>query len=345
MTHPQPPSRRTHRPRAVLAMNADSRAAVLDERALLRLRSLTRLDPDLLVTDFTASHAAAALREAEVLVSGWGCPPLTEQALALMPALRAVVHTAGTVKGLMTEAAWERGLSVTSAAEANARPVAEYTVAAIVFANKRILDAARAYGAARCQLDPLRLYPGIGNYRRTIGVVGASRIGRRVIELLRSYDVEVLVYDPYLSRQDAADLGVEQAALDQLAFRSDVVTVHAPELPETRHLLNAKHFALMRDGATLINTARGSLVDTAALKTHLVSGRLYAVLDVTDPDVLPADSPLYDLPNVLLTPHIAGSLGTELTRLADAAADELDRYARGLPFAHAVHAAALSRSA
>lgn len=345
MNHPPSPSPRTHRPRTVLAMDADSRAAVLDERALLRLRSLARLDPDLLVTDFTAPEAAAALRETEVLVTGWGCPPLTAKALALMPALRAVVHTAGTVKGLMTEAAWKRGLSVTSAAEANARPVAEYTVAAIVFANKRILDAARAYAAARAQLDPLRLYPAIGNYRRTVGVVGASRIGRRVIELLRSYDVEVLVYDPYLDRQDAAALGVEQTTLDQLAFRSDVVTVHAPELPETRHLLDARHIALMRDGATLINTARGSLVDTEALTAHLVSGRLHAILDVTDPDVLPADSPLYDLPNVLLTPHIAGSLGTELTRLADAAADELDRYTRGLAFAHAVQPTALSRSA
>ncbi|MFF1357310.1 hydroxyacid dehydrogenase [Streptomyces sp. NPDC058297] len=328
-------------------MSQDAMTAVLGDDALLRLQSTAHLLPAPLITEFTAPGpaATAALRDVEVLLTGWGCPQLTEEALAQMPGLRAVVHTAGSVKGLMTEAAWERGLKVTSAAEANARPVAEYTVAAIVFANKRVLSAAQTYRAARAQLDPLRLYPEVGNYRRTIGIVGASRTGRHVIELLRSYDFEALVYDPYLDPQDAADLNVEQTTLDDLVRRSDVVSIHAPEIPETQHLLNATHLAAMRDGATLINTARGSLVDTEALAAELVSGRLHAVLDVTDPTVLPPDSPLYDLPNVLLTPHIAGSLGNELARLADAAIDELERYARGLPFQHAVHRAVLARSA
>ncbi|MFF1688758.1 MULTISPECIES: hydroxyacid dehydrogenase [unclassified Streptomyces] len=328
-------------------MSQDAMTAVLGDDALLRLQSTAHLLPAPLITDFTAPgpETTAALRDAEVLLTGWGCPQLTEEALAQMPGLRAVVHTAGSVKGLMTEAAWERGLKVTSAAEANARPVAEYTVAAIVFANKRVLSAAQTYRAARAQLDPLRLYPEVGNYRRTIGIVGASRTGRHVIELLRSYDFEALVYDPYLDPQDAAELNVEQTTLDDLVRRSDVVSIHAPEIPETQHLLSTTHLAAMRDGATLINTARGSLVDTEALAAELVSGRLHAVLDVTDPTVLPPDSPLYDLPNVLLTPHIAGSLGNELARLADAAIDELERYARGLPFQHAIHRAVLARSA
>lgn len=332
------------KPRTLLAMDRDTKAALLDARALTRLAATTLLDPDLLVTDFVAADPAR-LRETEVLLTGWGCPPLTEQALDLLPSLRAVVHTAGSVKGLMTEAAWRRGLTVTSAAEANARPVAEFTVAAIVFANKRVLTTARAYRESRTQLNPLTLYPGIGNYGRTVGVIGASRIGRRVIELLRSYDAHVLVHDPYLDGDEARALGVESVHLDELVGRSDVVTVHAPQTPETRHLIDARRLALMRDGATLVNTARGTLVDTEALTAELVSGRLHAVLDVTHPDVLPAASPLYDLPNVLLTPHIAGSLGNELGRLAACAADELERYARGLPFAHAVHPASLAHSA
>ncbi|MFB6519015.1 hydroxyacid dehydrogenase [Streptomyces sp. NPDC056401] len=325
-------------------MGPDTKAALLDEQALVRLGAIALLDPDLLVTDFAAADPAR-LREAEVLLTGWGCPPLTEQALDLLPALRAVVHTAGSVKGMMTEAAWRRGLAVTSAAEANARPVAEFTVAAIVFANKRVLTTARAYREVRTQLDPLTLYPGIGNYGRTVGIIGASRIGRRVIELLRSYDAHVLVHDPYLDGDEARALGVEPVDLDELMGRSDVVSVHAPQTPETRHLVDARRLALMRDGATLVNTARGTLVDTEALTVELVSGRLHAVLDVTHPDVLPAGSPLYDLPNVLLTPHIAGSLGNELRRLAACAAEELERYARGLPFAYAVHPASLARSA
>lgn len=334
----------THKPRTVLAMDRDTKHALLDGPALARLGAVSHLDPTFLVTDFSAVDPAR-LRDAEVLLTGWGCPPLTEDALALLPVLRAVVHTAGTVKGLMTDAAWRRGLHVTSAAEANARPVAEYTVAAIVFANKRVLATSRAYREARSQLNPLALYPGIGNYRRTIGVIGASRIGRRVIELLRSYEAHVLVHDPYLAPEEADALGVEPVPLDELMGRSDVVTVHAPQTPETRHLIDGTRLALMRDGATLVNTARGSLVDTQALTAELVSGRLHAVLDVTQPDVLPPASPLYELPNVLLTPHIAGSLGNELGRLAASATEELERYARGLPFVHAVHPGTLAHSA
>jgi phosphoglycerate dehydrogenase-like enzyme len=124
-----------------------------------------------------------------------------------------------------------------------------------------------------------------------------------------------------------------------------VVSVHAPELPATHHLISRDRLAMMRTGATLINTSRGSLVDQQALTDELVRGRLSAVLDVTVPEVLPADSPLYDLPNVLLTPHIAGSLGNELHRMAAAAADELERYVSGLPFAHPVTAEEWERSA
>ncbi|MFC7101469.1 NAD(P)-dependent oxidoreductase [Nonomuraea rubra] len=169
-------------------------------------------------------------------------------------------------------------------------------------------------------------------------MIGASKIGRRVIELLRPFELDVLVADPYLTD----DLGVPHVGLDELFERCDVVSVHAPELPETHHLVSSARLARMRDGATLINTARGSLVDQDALVAELASGRLYAVIDVTEPDPLPADSPLYDLPNVLLTPHIAGSLGGELARIADLAVDELDRYARGLPFAHGVAAEELA---
>jgi phosphoglycerate dehydrogenase-like enzyme len=110
-----------------------------------------------------------------------------------------------------------------------------------------------------------------------------------------------------------------------------VLTLHVPALPATRHLIGAKELALLRDGATVINTARGSVIDTAALESECVSGRLDAILDVTEPEPLPADSPLYDLPNVMITPHIAGSLGSETRRMSESALDELERYLSGLP--------------
>ncbi len=326
------------RPRTVLAMSGETREAVLAPAALDRLARVADLVPGLLVTDFGADDPAQrdGLQDAEVLFTGWGCPPLDPAALSTMPRLRAVIHAAGSVKHHITQDVWDRGIAVSTAATANAVPVAEYTVAAILFANKNILESARVYRRARSRVNLLERFPRIGNYRRTVGIVGASRIGRRVVELLRPYDLRVLVHDPYLDEADARVLGVERTGLDDLVAQSDVVSIHAPELPSTRHLFDARTLARMRDGATLVNTARGSLVDTDALVKELVTGRLNAVLDHTEPEVLPADSPLYDLPNVLLTPHIAGSQGGELHRLADSAVDELERYAHGLPFAHAV---------
>jgi phosphoglycerate dehydrogenase-like enzyme len=194
-------------------------------------------------------------------------------------------------------------------------------------------------------VDLLAEFPTVGNFGKTVGIVGASRIGRRVIELLRPFQLDVLVSDPYLDADAARRLGVDRRELDELLAASDVVSLHAPALPSTRHMIDARRLALLRDGATLINTARGSLVDQDALVAELASGRIDAVLDVTEPEVLPPDSPLYELPNVVLTPHIAGALGVELRRLGDAAIDEIERYAAGEPFAHQVTAGDLDRIA
>ncbi|MCB5182970.1 hydroxyacid dehydrogenase [Streptomyces antimicrobicus] len=328
-------------------MDPRTRAAVLGPRMLTDLLRVADVDPQLLVTDFADPHPALAHRlgTAEVLFTGWGCPPLDAAALDRMPRLRAVVHAAGSVKHHVTPVCWERGLLVSSAAAANAVPVAEFTLAAVLLSNKRVLEAAHAYRAARGPVDVLGRYPTAGNYRRTVGLVGASLVGRRVLELLRPFDLRVLVHDPYADPGDLAVLGAEACALEDLLRRSDVVSLHAPALPGTRHLLDATRLALMRDGSTLINSARGALVDTEALTRELVSGRLHAVLDHTEPEVLPADSPLFDLPNVLLTPHMAGSLGGELDRLAATAVAEVARYAQGLPFRHAVDPDRLGSSA
>lgn len=336
-----------NRPRALLAMGPGIAGRLLAERHHTRLAALTRTDTRLVAHDLAdpTPKVAAALAEAEVLFTCWGATPLTGPVLAAAPRLRAVVHAAGSVKHHITDACWERGIAVTSAAGANALPVAEFTVAAILFAGKQVLRSARRYGELRTGHDWLAELHGTGNYLRTVGIVGASRIGRRVIELLRPFDLEVLLYDPYVGAEEAARLGVRLTTLDDLCASSAVVSVHAPQLPETHHLIGAAQLATMPAGATLINTARGSLVDEEALLPEVTSGRLHAVLDVTDPDLPPASSPLYDLPNVLLTPHIAGSLGNELHRMADQALDELERFASGRPFADPVYGDALSRSA
>lgn len=307
-----------------------------------RLTDLVDVDPWVVVEDFAA---APGLAEVEVLLTGWGCPPVDADVLGRAPRLSAIIHTAGSVKHHVTQECWDRGIVVSSAVEQNALPVAEYTLAAILFSQKRVLEVSRRYRESR-QLQPWAAdYPSMGNYRRVVGIVGASRIGRRVIELLQPFDVDVLLADPFVDADEAARLGAELVDLDDLVRRSDTVSLHAPSLPETAHLLDRRRLALMRDGAVLVNTARGALVHEAALTEELVAGRLHAVIDVTEDEVLAADSPLYDLPNVLLTPHLAGSLGGELARLVDHALDELERWVAGRPFASPVDRDRLSSQA
>ncbi|MGW5774777.1 hydroxyacid dehydrogenase [Streptomyces sp. NPDC003863] len=333
-----------NRPNLLLAMAPGVADRLLTDTHRTRLARLAHTDPHLVAHDLTAPgpRVAAALAEAEILLTCWGATPLTAEVLARAPRLRAVVHAAGSVKHHITDACWERGLRVTSAAGANALPVAEYTLAAILFAGKRVLRSAQRYAELRTDDTWLTESTPWGNYRRTIGIVGASRIGRRVVDLLRPFDVDILLYDPYVTTPPP---GTELTDLDDLCARSTVVSIHAPQLPSTHHMIGPAQLAAMRAGTTLINTARGSLVDEEALLPHLVTGRLHAILDVTDPELPAPDSPLWTLPNVLLTPHVAGSLGNELHRMADQALEEVARYGRGEPFAEEVRVSDLQRSA
>ncbi len=326
------------RPRVVLAMHATTAASLFDDAHWERLRSLAEVVDEAPLNSFGDDRARSLLASAEVLLTGWGVPAIDTDALALAPDLEAVVHAAGTVKGFISDACWARSLRVTSVAAANARPVAEFTLAAILLAGKAAFRAQAMYRAHRTLPPWPETGPTPGNRGKRVGLIGASNVGRQVIRLLAPFEFDVVVSDPLLGSEDAGRLGVAVLDLDELLATADIVSVHAPLLAATTSLLDARRLALLTDGATLINTARGAIVDSIALEAELMKGRISAVIDTTDPEPLPADSPLYDLPNVFLTPHIAGSTGTELGRLADAALDELERFAAGVAFAHEITA-------
>ncbi|MFI7008487.1 hydroxyacid dehydrogenase [Streptomyces sp. NPDC050145] len=330
-----PPPRR---PRTVLAMDASVVDDVFPPAVRARLEEAADIRPPGAVRDFAGAEARAALAECEVLLTGWGCPPIDTEVLDQAPLLRAVIHAAGTVKTFLSRDAYVRGIAVSSAAAANAIPVAEFTLAAIILGAKRAFPLAQLFRTRRTHRTDadLHRHTWLGTHGITVGVVGASHTGRRVVQLLRSLDAEVLLYDPYVGDTEAELLGATRTDLDTLVATSDVVTLHAPATAETRHLLDARRLALMRPGALLVNTARGPLVDTEALVPHLVDGRIDAVLDVTDPEPLPPAHPLWDLPNVFITPHMAGAQGNEVARLGALAVDELGRYARGVPLNHPV---------
>ncbi|MCZ9351889.1 hydroxyacid dehydrogenase [Streptomyces mutabilis] len=324
------------RPRAAVAMSRDAASAVLDPQSLAAFRRICDLAPFPVLDDLSTPRARSVLADVDLLITGWGCPRLDEDVLRAAPRLRAVVHTAGSVRGHVSQACWERGIEVSSAAAANALPVAEYTLSMILLTGKRVLERARDYRASRERGNWLRTPRGVGNYRRTVGILSASLIGRRVVELLRPHDVDVLLHDPYVSDADAAELGVELVGLPDLFARCDTVSVHTPLLPSTRGLVGRALIDAMRTDAVLINTSRGAVVDQEALTDAVLAGRVRAVLDVTDPEVLPPDHPLWDCENALITPHLAGSEGNEWRRLADLALAETTRWASGAGFLHPV---------
>ncbi|WP_458116249.1 hydroxyacid dehydrogenase [Arthrobacter sp. D2-10] len=305
--------------------------SVLDE--LAEVVDLVSREP---LEDLRDPAVRTILSDIDVLITGWGSPKVDEEVLSTAPKLRAVFHTAGTVKGVISQGCWERGIAISSAAAVNAIPVAEYTMAMIVLANKRVLPLADAVRTNRGRVSPEELFPGLGNFGKRVGIIGASRIGRQVIRLLAAYDLEVAVADPFVDKAEADQLGVQLKELDELLPWADVVSLHAPSIPETRGMIDRRRIGLMRAGTTFINTARGEIVDQQALTERLQTGDIFAVLDVTSPSVLPMDSPLYDLPNVLLTPHIAGSLGSELARLAQSSIEELRRFTNGEPLEHQI---------
>ncbi|MBO3675416.1 hydroxyacid dehydrogenase [Streptomyces sp. NEAU-YJ-81] len=331
-------------PRAVFAMDPVHLPLLFPDPLLARLKQTADIDTALVLRGFTAPKAAAALARAEVLITGWGCPHLGAEVLAAAPRLRTVLHAAGSVRSLVGEAFWERGVTVSSAVAANALPVAEYTLAMILLAGKDAFAQRERFRATHAHPSPAET-AATGNLGRRVGVIGASRVGRRLLELLRPFDFEVLLHDPYVTPDEATALGARALPLEDLLRRSDIVSLHAPDIPETFRMLDRRRLALIRDRGMLINTSRGALVDPVALSDELISGRLHAVLDVTEPEPLPVGSPLYALPNVFLTPHIAGSLGNELRRLGVTVVDELERLAAGLPPVHEVRRTDLVRVA
>lgn len=321
------------RPRAAVILSEDSWREQFGPSQRSRLRTLADLTEPIWAPSLHDERMAPQLAGIDVLITSWGVGSLDGEILARMPRLRAVLHGAGSARAFVTEELWRRDIAVSTSAALNAEPVAEYTLAAIILGGKRapFLAASQRDNPDR---NATRTRRGrMSNAGLTVGVVGFSRIGRRVVQLVRQtlHEPRLLVHDPYVDPRDVAASGATLVTLPELLTRADVLTLHAPALPSTRHMIGAAELALLTDGALVINTARGALLDHPALEAECASGRLDAILDTTDPEPLPADSRLYRLPNVMATPHVAGAMGTEAQRLIDGALDELERFGAGEP--------------
>ncbi len=299
---------------------------------------LERLAESVTFNDGDRAWDAPEVREriggATAVLASWGSCAYDEQLLDAAPELEIICYAAGTIRSVAPPAVFERGVRVTHAADFIALGVAEHTLAVVLGLLRRTGDFDFAMRAGRWRdIGPVVDRELFG---KRYGIVGASKVGRRLIPLLRPFDVEIVVADPYLTEREAQRLGVRKLELPDLMRTSDVISIHAPVLPSTHHMIDAEMLALIKDEAVLVNNARAALIDTEALLTELAKERFDCALDVFDEEPLPSDHPLLGMRRVLLTPHVAGLTPERRARLTDAMLDELERHASGLPLRHEV---------
>ncbi|MBC8141578.1 MAG: hydroxyacid dehydrogenase [Armatimonadetes bacterium] len=314
---------------AVFILGADAFERTYSPKDRAELGEFVRFVHPPITGGITPEHSAV-LAETDIVFSGWGAPVVDAAFLSAVPRLRAFFYGAGATGGLIHQAVFDRGIVVSSANDINAAPVAEWAFAMVVLSLKNAFRWMRhAHGSGAFP----REMPGIrGAYRTTVGLVSFGAIAKQLRGRLRTLDVEVLVHDPFLTEADAMRWNVRPMTLGELFRESDVVSLHTPWLPETEGMINGELIATMKPDATLLNTARGAIVREAELMTVLAARPdLNAVLDVTHPEPPPPGYALWTLPNVFLTPHIAGSVGREPLRMGRFMVDEFHRFRRGEP--------------
>lgn len=304
---------------------------VLTKETRARLEKLGEVVRPATTSEALAPLLAEVMTNADACLTGWGTPALPVDALPANARLRLIAHTAGSVKHLIPPQAYARGIQVSHAAPIIADAVAEFTLLLMLEGLRRVGEMDRRMRRGVSFGEAGDVYQGDLLSSRHVGIVGAGYVGRAVIRVLKPLVASISVYDPYLSAADAAALGVRCLDLEKLFAQTSIVSMHVPPTPETRQMVGARHFAALPDGAVFVNVARGWSVDQDAMLSELQRGRIWAALDVFDPEPPPADSPLLSLENVILTPHVAGRSLTTLRRQGEAMVEEIERWSRGEP--------------
>ncbi len=266
--------------------------------------------------------------DATAVLTSWGTPTFTPGVHDALPNLRYIGYCAGSVKRVVTPATFSRGIVVVGAAPVIATAVGDYCLAALLWTLRDLGTITSALATRRGREGWVRPPESRRLWRRDVGIVSASSTARVLIDLLKPFQASVAVYDPYLTEEAAAALGVSLATLDEVFSRS-VVSIHAPDLPATRGMVGAAQLSRIPEGGVLINSSRPHVYDQDALLAELRTGRFRAVLDVFPQEPLPADSPLYALPNVLLTPHTAGYSADVYAAMGREVVDDLLRWEAG----------------
>ena len=319
-----------HKPSVAVLIPTLTREKVLPAESLYALTEFAqvRLPKG---QQITRDELPELLDGAVACITGWGTPPLSVELLEANPTVRLIAHSAGSVRNLVPINMVKEGLRVSHAAAIIADAVAEFVVSEALLGLRPLHEMDRGMRADEEWKTLRERYTGRLLGACTVGIIGAGYVGRKVIHLFNSFGAKVGVYDPLLTIESTAALGVSPWTLDQLLMASDVVSLHAPVLPETREMIAAAQLTQLRDGSLFINTARAALVDEEALLKELQSGRISAALDVFATEPLPFDSPFRSLPNVILSPHAAGHTSDTYLRQGQAMVEDVGRYIRGEP--------------
>jgi len=323
------------KPKIAILISREQAQKIISKEDFRRLETFSDLNPEI-PRELDEKAARRIIKGAEGCIVGWGeIRKLTKEILDEAPELRIIAYAGGTVKGVSDEV-WRRKIVVTSAASANGIVVAEFTLGLMLTTMKRVwwFNELIHRGLWRESTEMKKIRE---PYGATVGVIAAGHAGRNFIRLLRNLEVEILLYDPYCSQEEAKRLGAEKVSLEELMSKSDVVSLHAPNIPSTHKMIDRKKLKLLKDGAIFISTAPAAIVDEEALIEELKTGRITACLDVPGPtagplakdDTLVKDSPLRELPNVILTPHIAGALADARFRVGNYAVTEIIRFFSG----------------
>jgi phosphoglycerate dehydrogenase-like enzyme len=299
-----------------------------------RIASLTDLYPEVITRGNFTKHAAA-LREVEVIFATWGVIPFEDVHFQAMPKLRAVFYAAGNVKAF-AQPLLDREVVLTSAWGMNAFATAQLVLGHVLLTCRGYYRGVRRYREMH-DTAQARAFWRAGANGETIGLIGMGWVAQRLAQYLRDFGFRVIASDPFLSDSHATELGVTKVSLEDLFSQSYIVSNHIPDLPVTRGVLGRALFEKMRDGATFINSGRGAqVVEQDLIAVLQARPDLTALLDVTHPEPLPKDSPLWTLSNVVISPHMGGTIGDEVVRLADCAIEEFLAWDTGRPLRYQV---------
>lgn len=267
----------------------------------------------------------------EYVFGTWGFPQFTEKEIEMMlPKLKIVFYAGGSVKKF-AEPFLKKGIKVISGWQANGVPVAEYVTAQIILANKGFYQSCALYKSKDgfAKADSYRAAMP-ANYKTKVGLLGMGAIGTRVAKMLKEYDIEVYAYDPYMSEERAKAAGVTSESLEYIFANCSTISNHIPSMPETENMLGYKLLSLMKDNAVFINTGRGAqVIEEDLCRAMREKPMRTAVLDVTRQEPCEDGNELYDLDNVFLTPHIAGSFGNETQRMSEYIRQDAERLLNG----------------